>query len=94
LSANALNRNGSDGERDRLGSSNSTESDESDRPEFPPELDRPLFQHRPWMAGIVLVFAFAAIVAGLTNPVWLLIGSPFILALVLYIGVRLTSRMR
>jgi hypothetical protein len=44
------------------------------------------------MAGIVLVFAFAAIVAGIGNPVWLLIGSPFILALVLYIGVRLFSR--
>jgi hypothetical protein len=92
VSASSLNRNGSDGERDRQVSSNSTEPDGSDHPEIPLESERPLFQHQPWMAGIVLVFAAAAIVAGLTNPVWWLIGSPFILALVLYIGVRLAAR--
>jgi hypothetical protein len=94
VSASSLNRSRSDREQEEQGFSDTTENDESYRPEVPPELDRPLFQHRPWMAGIVLVFAFAAIVAGLTNPVWLLIGSPFILALVLYIGVRLTARKR
>jgi hypothetical protein len=44
------------------------------------------------MVGVVFVFAVAAIVAGLTNPVWWLIGSPLILALALYLGVRLVSR--
>lgn len=92
VSASLHNRNGSHGEQDLRGSRNSTEPDPSDHPETPLEPDRPLFQHQPWMTGIVLVFAAAAIVAGLTNPVWWLIGSPFILALVLYIGVRLAAR--
>jgi hypothetical protein len=59
----------------------------------PPEADPPpLFRHQPWMVGVVMVFAATAIVAGLNDPVWWLIGSPFILALVLYLGVRFTSR--
>jgi hypothetical protein len=62
-------------------------------PQGPPEPEEPrTFQHQPWMVGVVFVFAFAAIVAGLANPVWWLIGSPLILALVLYLGVRLFSR--
>jgi len=64
-----------------------------DPDELPPELDQPrLFQHQPWMVGVVLVFAVAAVVAGVSNPVWWRIGSPLILVLVLYLGVRFTSR--
>jgi hypothetical protein len=92
VSANQLEHNGSDDERGRRGARSSAEPDRPDRPEVPPESERPLFLHQPWMTGIVLVFAVAAIVAGLDNAVWLLIGSPFILALVLYVGVRLAAR--
>jgi hypothetical protein len=93
VSASLLNRNGSDDAQECPGASNSTEPGAPDHPEVPMEPSGPpLFQHQPWMAGIVLVFAAAAIVAGLTNPVWWLIGSPFILALLLYLGVRLAAR--
>jgi hypothetical protein len=51
--------------------------------------ERPLFQHPQWMVGVVLIFAVVAMVAGFDNPVWLLIGSPFILALVIYLWARL-----
>ena len=54
-----------------------------------PEPDeRPLFQHPEWMVGVVLIFAVAAVIAGLDNPIWLLIGSPCILVLVIYTWVR------
>jgi hypothetical protein len=92
VSASQHNHEGPDTERDPAGSPDATGADRSDHRELPPEPDKPLFQHQPWMAGIVLVFAVAAIVAGFTNPVWWLIGSPLILALVLYIGVRLVRR--
>lgn len=66
---------------------------EPEQSQLPPEPEEPrIFQHQPWMAGVVFVLAFAAIVAGLVDPVWWLIGSPFILALLLYVGVRLFSR--
>ena len=44
------------------------------------------------LTGDPLVFAVAAIVAGLSNPIWLLIGSPFILTLVVYLWLRLGGR--
>jgi len=54
-----------------------------------PEFDeRPLIQHPQWMVGVVLVFAVAAMIAGLANPIWLLIGSPCILVFVIYTWVR------
>jgi hypothetical protein len=55
-------------------------------PETP---ERPLFQHPQWMVGVVLIFAVLAIVAGMENPVWWLIGSPCILVLAVYLWVRL-----
>lgn len=65
------------------------DSDGSDPAEGPPrEQERPVFQHPQWMLGVVLIFAFAAIVAGISNPVWWLIGSPCILVLVIYLWVR------
>jgi hypothetical protein len=53
--------------------------------------DRPLFPHPPWMVGIVLVFAVLAILAGLSDPIWLLLGLPCILVLVLFIYVRIVK---
>ncbi len=51
--------------------------------------ERPLFQHPQWMLGVVLIFAVVAIVAGLSNPVWFIIGAPCILVLIVYVWVRL-----
>ena len=53
--------------------------------------ERPLFQHPQWMVGVVLIFAVTAIVAGFGNPVWWLIGSPFILVLAIYVWVRFSK---
>ena len=50
-----------------------------------------MFQHPQWMLGVVLIFAVAAIVAGLSNPVWWLIGSPCILVLAIYLWVRIRA---
>ena len=68
----------------------------SGRPELP-DASRgsnrpPVFPHPQWMVGIVLIFAVLFIVAGLDNPVLLLIGSPFILVLAVYVWVRLAAR--
>ena len=67
-----------------------TEPEDSEDRQAPPDFEaRPLFQHPQWMVGIVLIFAVIAVVAGLDNPIWLLIGSPFILVLVILVWVRL-----
>jgi hypothetical protein len=63
-----------------------TDPDRDARPE--PE-ERPVFPHPQWSVGVVLVFAVVAILAGLRNPVWWLIGSPCILVLVVWIYVRI-----
>ena len=66
-----------------------TKPEDSDDRQATPEPDeRPLFQHPEWMVGVVLIFAVAAVFAGINNPVWLLIGSPFILVLVIFAWVR------
>jgi len=62
--------------------------DADDRQTTPEPDERPLFQHPEWMVGVVLIFAVIAVIAGLDNPVWLLIGSPFILVLAIYAWVR------
>jgi hypothetical protein len=54
----------------------------------PPEAEsseRPVFQHPEWMVGIVLISGVFAILAGLANPVMWLVGSPFVLALAIWI---------
>jgi len=62
---------------------------EPEDPQAAPEHEeRPLFQHPEWMVGVVLIFAVAAVVAGLGDPIWFLIGSPFILVFVIYTWVR------
>jgi hypothetical protein len=55
---------------------------------------RPVFPHPQWMVGVVLIFALLFIAGGLGNPLWLLVGSPFILVLVVYIWVKVASRGR
>jgi hypothetical protein len=62
-------------------------------PDDKPDADeRPLFPHQPWMVGIVLIFGVLSILAGLSDPIWLLLGAPFILALLLLIYVRIVTR--
>jgi hypothetical protein len=75
------------------------EEQEPSTPGHPEQLDAsrgsyepPMFPHQQWMVGVVLIFAVLFIVAGLGDPVWLLIGSPFILTLAVYIWVRLAAR--
>ena len=62
-------------------------STEDEQP-LPANDERAVFQHPQWMVGVVLIFAVIAIVAGLENPIFLLIGSPCILVLVIYVWVR------
>ncbi len=52
--------------------------------------ERPVFLHPPWMVGIMLILGVLSLVVGLTiDPFWLVMGSPAILTLVVYIGVRI-----
>jgi len=64
-----------------------------DRPGGAPETggakQRPLFLHPQWMVGVVGVCGAAAVVAGLKDPVWCLIGAPCILVLIVWLWVRL-----
>ena len=55
----------------------------------------PVFPHPEWTVGIVLVIAVVMLLLGVVgHPIWLLIGSPFILTLAVWIGVRLVQRSR
>jgi hypothetical protein len=66
-----------------------------DEPDIKAEAnERPLFNHPPWMLGIVLVLAVMAILAGLAEPIWFLLGLPCILVLALYLYVRIVSHFR
>lgn len=57
--------------------------------------ERPLFQHPPWMVGIMLILGVLSLVVGLTvDPFWLVMGSPAILTFFVYIGVRIAIRRR
>ena len=56
--------------------------------------EHPLFNHPPWMVGIVLIFAVLSILAGLKDPIWFLLGLPCILVLALFIYVRVVTRYR
>jgi hypothetical protein len=65
----------------------------SDEPDDRPEPnERPVFNHPPWMLGIVLILAVMAILAGLAEPIWFLLGLPCILVLALYLYVQIASR--
>jgi hypothetical protein len=56
--------------------------------------ERPVFAHTPWMVGMVLVLAVLAIIAGFSDPIWLLLGLPCILVLALFLYVRIATRNR
>jgi hypothetical protein len=70
------------------------EPNPNDVEEKPDENTRPMFVHQPWMVGIVLIFGVLALVAGLSDPIWLCLGAPCILVLFLFIYVRFKKRDR
>ena len=65
-----------------------------DHEKDPDANERPLFAHPPWMVGIVLIFGVLAILAGFSDPIWFFVGLPCILVLVLYIYVKIVTRIR
>ncbi len=51
------------------------------------------FPHPPWTVGLVLVGGVITLLFGiLVSPIWLLVGSPFVLTLLLWLYVRLFAR--
>ena len=51
------------------------------------------FPHPPWTVGLVLVAGGITLLFGiLVSPIWLLVGSPFVLALFLWLYIRLFVR--
>ncbi len=51
------------------------------------------FPHPPWTVGLVLVGGGITLLFGiLVSPIWLLVGSPFVIALFLWLYVRLIVR--
>jgi hypothetical protein len=55
----------------------------------------PLFLHPQWTVGVVLILAVVTLFLGIVgHPVWLLIGSPFILTLAVWLWVRVIGRRR
>ena len=51
------------------------------------------FQHPPWTVGLVLVAGVITLLFGiLVNPIWLIVGSPFVIVLVLWLYIRLVVR--
>ena len=83
----------SDGFKEERQPAESTEAAEevADHLEGEPQLPappQPLFLHPSWSVGVVLVFAMLTIFAGLDNPIWFLIGSPFLLVMAIFIWVR------
>ncbi len=64
-------------------------------PEFPDLTGTHVFPHPEWALGVVLIIAVVMLLLGvLGHPLWLLIGSPFILTLLVWLGVRITQRRR
>lgn len=60
-----------------------------------PESERPHFPHPEWTVGVVLIMAVVLLALGiLGHPVWLLIGSPFILTLAVWVAVKIVEARR
>ena len=60
-----------------------------------PEPARSVFPHPDWTVGLVLVFAAVTLLYGLlVSPIWLVVGSPFLIVLLLWIWVKVVVRVR
>ncbi len=69
-----------------------TESPRSDDTGEPLDTVSP-FPHPPWTVGLVLVAGVITLLFGvLVSPIWLLVGSPFVIALFLWLYVRIVVR--
>lgn len=70
----------------------STQSPANDRD----NVDEPApnsFPHPPWTVGLVLVAGAITLLFGiLVNPIWLIVGSPFVIVLLLWLYIRLVVR--
>jgi len=52
----------------------------------------PAFPHPPWTVGVVLVLGGASLLFGiLVRPIFLAVGSPFIIVLLLWLYVKLST---
>lgn len=73
-----------------------TEGDRGTARDIEPDQDgsaASAFPHPPWTVGLVLVAGVITLLFGvLVSPVWLLVGSPFVIALVLWLYVRIFIR--
>jgi len=53
------------------------------------------FPHPRWTVNLVLVAGGITLLFGLlVNPIWLVVGSPFVLALALWLYIKLFGRSR
>lgn len=76
----------SDGER---------EADRDRRPEVVEGEVPYQFPHPQWTVGVVLVFAVVSLIFGLlVRPIWLVVGAPFIVVLLLWVVVRVVALAR
>ena len=70
--------------------------DDGDLRSAPGETDGPAataFPHPPWTVGLVLVGGVITLLFGiLVSPIWLLVGSPFVITLLLWLYIRLIVR--
>ncbi len=61
----------------------------------PPEPPPYVFPHPPWTVGVVLVLGAVTLFLGVAGHwIWLLLGSPFVLTLFVWVVVRLTQWTR
>jgi len=51
------------------------------------------FPHPPWTVGLVLIAGVITLLFGiLVSPIWLVVGSPFVIVLILWLWIRLVVR--
>lgn len=63
--------------------------------EYEAPWDRSLYPHPEWTVGLILVAAGITLLFGLlVDPIWLLVGSPFLMVLALYLWVRIVALPR
>ena len=81
--------------RSPLGAENRSPLGDPDTDEQPAELTPSPFAHPEWTVGLVLVAGVITLVFGvLVTPLALLMGSPFLIVLVLWVYVKLSGTRR
>ncbi|MCH7823518.1 MAG: hypothetical protein IH849_01840 [Acidobacteria bacterium] len=71
-------------------------NDDGDLRPAPGDADGPdptVFPHPPWTVGLVLVGGVITLLFGiLVSPIFLLVGSPFVITLLLWLYIRMIVR--